>query len=332
MSLTQIGLHPTTQQVLQNLLKNKRLAHAYIFYGNAQHKKAAAIEFAKAVNCQQLELDACSQCATCKMIEHGNHPDVISIQPQGNSIKIDTLRQLRKKLYYQAPSGFTRFVIIEEAEKMRAEAANSVLKFLEEPPSSMVVILITDQVQSILPTIQSRCQKIRFFPSPLQERIQHYRQRGYPEHLVSIAAQFDRDLAMTAEELEQLLHQTILFADQLLSDAIDEALLTMVHWSQAQLSAYTAELLDALLFWLREIAYFQATGNVQYFTHWRATLEKQASKQTKSLILMAIDNVMIARRLLNKTPLKPQEIIEQMVLAIHQRTLSHDNGWQLIFI
>ena len=332
LSLINIGLHPITQQVLQNILKHKRLAHAYIFYGKGQHKKEAAIEFAKAVNCEHNQLDACSSCTTCKTIENGNHPDVLSIQPQGNHIKIDTLRKLQNKFHYQSPTGVTRFVIIEQAEKMRVEAANSLLKFLEEPPSPMVAILITDQVQSILPTIQSRCQKIRFFQHSLQQQVESHQQLGDPDHLSSIRAQLNEELSLTAEEFEQLINQAILLADQLLTDSIDEAFITVLNWCHSPQHENTTHLLDVLLFWLREILYFQATETHQYFSSWQSNLAQQASKQSKQLIQLAIENVMIARRLLTKSPYKPQDILEQMILAIHHRTLSQENGWQLIMI
>src|SRR5690606_21355801 len=99
-------------------------------------------------------------------------------------------------------------------------------------------------------------------------------------------------------------------ADRLLSDAIDEALLTALDWSQSQQLTHTINLLDVLLFWLRDIVYFQATGKVQHFSNWHPTLEPQSSKQTEQFVLMAIENVMIARRLLDKAPFKPQEILE----------------------
>lgn len=323
-----MGLHPTTLQVLQNILKNERLAHAYLFYGKGTNKNEAAIQFAKTINCERNHLDACSECPTCKMIEHGNHPDVISIQPEGTNIKIDTLRTLRKQFHYQAPTGITRFVIIEQAEKMRVEAANSVLKLLEEPPPSMILILITDRVQSILPTIQSRCQKVRFFPQPFQERKNHYQQRGYPEPLATIAAQLDDELSLSAEEFEQLIHQSILLAEQILSDSIDEALLTVLNGEHMEPSI----LLDVLLFWLREIAYFQSTGTHHDFTSWHSTLVQQSAKQEKQVVLLAIENVMIARRLLSKSVLKPLSVLEQMLLAINRRELSQENGWQLIIL
>lgn len=332
LSFKTIGLHPITIQVFQKILKNDRLAHAYIFYGKVQNKKEAAIEFAKAVNCERIRFDSCSACSTCKTIEHGNHPDVVLIQPQGSSIKMDQLRELRKKFHYQAPAGFTRFVIIEPAEKMRLEAANSLLKFLEDPPSPMVAILLTDNVQSILPTIQSRCQKIRFFHHSLQQRIEHYRQRGYHNHFASISALLHNELDFTVEEFEDVCQTVILLSDQILSDSLDAALFTVLNWCHSQQVEKTVCLLDVLLYWLREILYFQSTGKHPYFSHWSSALTKQASKQTKNFILLAIENVMIARRLFDKPQFRPQEILEQMILSIHNKKLSHANGWQLIVI
>lgn len=332
MSFQSINLPYSIVQVFQNILKNDRLAHAYIFYGKAHNKKEAALEFAKAVNCTQMQYDSCSECLTCRTIQNGNHPDIALIQPQGSVIKIEQLRELKLKFHYQAPAGFTRFVIIEQAEKMRLEAANSLLKFLEEPPSPIVVILLTDQIQSILPTIQSRCQKIRFFHNSLQHRIDYYQQYGYPNHFATILALLNDEHSFTVEELNHLCQTVITLSNHILSDSLDEAFSTVLHWSQSQPPEKNIHLLDTLLYWYREILYLNLTGNHQYFPHWSAILNKQASKQNLNVILLAIENVMIARRLIEKPQFRPQDVFEQMILAIHNQELSHPNDWQLIII
>lgn len=329
LSFQTIGLHPATIQIFQNILKNDRLAHAYIFYGKVEDKEKVALAFAKAINCTQDRFDFCSKCSTCKTIEHGNHPDILLIQPQGSSIKIDQLRELRKKFYYQTPTGLTRVVIITNAEKMRLEAANSLLKLLEEPPSPMVVILLTDAIQSILPTIQSRCQKIRLFRHPLEHRIKYQLKRGYDRHLAVISAHLHHEHQFSAEAFEHLCSTAIHLSEQILSNALDDALFTVLDWCQSQPSEHTLYLLDVLLYWLRDLIYFQATGKCQVFAHWSSMVGIQAA-HPRSLILLAIENVMIARRLFDKPQLRPQDILEQMVLAIHRKELSQANGWQLI--
>lgn len=325
-----IGLKPNQIKLFQNLLKNKRLAHAYIFFGpKTAPKKQAAHEFTKAINCEQALGNACDHCATCLKIEHNNHPDIVIIEPQGTGIKIDQLRELRKKFHYQAPNDFTRVVVIEHADQMRQEAANSLLKFLEEPPSPMVAILLTENIQAILPTIQSRCQRIRIDAKTTSEEAKHYQSRGFPSHLAQIAAQLSYPLDLDVQTFTDLYTQIIKWTDQILSNQQEKMMVTMLQHVH-QMPDTIPILLDSLLFWLRDLIYFQTTGKIPNDTYAAEALKKQASKQTTEALMLMIDNVMTARRLLDKPGLAPQSILEQMLLAIQKRERSQENGWQLI--
>jgi DNA polymerase-3 subunit delta' len=111
--------------------------------------------------------DNCGVCPACRRTLQAAHPDVATIEPDGLSIRID---QIREKVHQQAHlkpmEGRYKIYIIDSAEMLTTEAANSLLKILEEPPSQVVLILVTAAPQSLLPTIRSRCQEIRFYPLP----------------------------------------------------------------------------------------------------------------------------------------------------------------------
>jgi DNA polymerase-3 subunit delta' len=159
------------KKILTNALQNSSVAHAYLFYGQeGVGKKKLAIALAKALNCTNTDSDgACDECGSCLKIERRTHPDFFYLEPVKNSptsreavIKIEEIRELQKKLGYLPYEGKTKVVVIDSAELMNLQAANSFLKTLEEPPSATVLILVSSNPQRLLPTLLSRCQRIQF--------------------------------------------------------------------------------------------------------------------------------------------------------------------------
>src|SRR5699024_4346911 len=109
-------------------------------------------------------LEPCQSCPVCQRVDSGNHPDVHWIEPDGNSIKNDQIKLLRKEFAYTGYESEKKVYIISAAETLTVNAANRILKFLEEPDMETTAILLTDNVKGILPTIQSRCQIIDLKP------------------------------------------------------------------------------------------------------------------------------------------------------------------------
>jgi DNA polymerase-3 subunit delta' len=132
-------------------------------------KRRTAIASAEAINClepratQDLERDACGQCTACKRIARGVHPDVIVIEPgDTGSIKIEQVRDVIDRAGYRPFEGRRRVVIIDEADALVAPAQNALLKTLEEPPSASVFLLVSSMPDALLPTVRSRCPRLRF--------------------------------------------------------------------------------------------------------------------------------------------------------------------------
>src|SRR4030043_1005345 len=111
--------------------------------------------------------EACDHCLSCKKIDHALHPDVLLIEPEGQTIKVDQVRQLQKELVYRPYEGKRRVCILTAADRMAPHIPNTLLKTLEEPPLHTVIILLANNSRFILPTILSRCQPIRFNPLPI---------------------------------------------------------------------------------------------------------------------------------------------------------------------
>lgn len=155
---------PIVSAQLSRSIRHGRLAHAYLFSGDrGTGKHQIALWLAKSLYClDSQDGQPCEKCNNCTRIEKGIHPDVIVIEPDGQSIKVDQIRHLQAELSRSGFEAEQRVFIIKEAEKMNNSAANSLLKFLEEPAGKNLAILETPSLGRILPTIQSRCQVLYF--------------------------------------------------------------------------------------------------------------------------------------------------------------------------
>ncbi len=159
------------KKLLGRALSSGKLAHAYLFRGpDGVGKQLFARVIAEIMNCSNpLEESACGNCSSCKKYRSGNHPDFQHIQPEKGTIRIDTIRGLKKTLSYPPYESRMRVVLLEDIHTMRQEAANSLLKVLEEPPRDNLLILTAESSKTILSTIASRCQTIPFHSLSVEE-------------------------------------------------------------------------------------------------------------------------------------------------------------------
>ena len=174
---------------LRRLLVEGRVPGSLLFTGEEGiGKKLFALELAKALNCRNRKgVEACDECATCKRINNSTfppfgdpdddkermiwseHPDVAMVRPYKQIIRVKPMRELEREANFRPFEGAARVFIVEDAEYMNDQAANALLKTLEEPPSTSHLILTTTNPMALLATIRSRCQMIRFAPIPAAE-------------------------------------------------------------------------------------------------------------------------------------------------------------------
>lgn len=181
-------------RMIQSALRSGNISHAYLFSGSEGTGKClTALSFAKALNCLSLGDDSCNQCNSCKKFNNGNFPDIIQVEPIDGSIKIETIRELQKKVSLRPYEGRFKVVLIKGVEDMTIAAANSFLKTLEEPTESTVFILISNNYHLLLPTIISRCQRIHFNLIPVEiikkVLIQNSSMRPEEAHLIASYSQ-----------------------------------------------------------------------------------------------------------------------------------------------
>jgi DNA polymerase-3 subunit delta' len=264
--------------ILQRALDTGRVHHAYLFTGlEGVGKFMAAHVFSTIVNCLERPegefRDACGTCSACRKMMKKQHPDLLIIEPDGTRIKIDQIREVQKASTKAPYEGRYRMVIINDAHTMTEQAANALLKTLEEPASRMRLILVTNQPQRLLDTIISRCQILRFgaldtddvvelldeltqqsdaFEEPVEPRLLEIA-AGYGEG--SVGRSFDVLESGMLEAREELVQRVTSLPDQRPVPLLDLA---------DELSSSRDELLqklDVLKLFFRDVMMFQATAS-----------------------------------------------------------------------
>ncbi len=151
--------------ILQNAIRRRRVPHAYLFYGiPGIGKKTVALALASTLNCREGHADFCGRCPSCRKVIRRTHPDVVIIEPEGLFIKIDRIRDLQNQTQFRPLEGRKKVFVVADADRMNDASANALLKTLEEPSPSNVLILTTSRLHRLPQTIVSRCQKVRFQP------------------------------------------------------------------------------------------------------------------------------------------------------------------------
>jgi DNA polymerase-3 subunit delta' len=260
-------------RLLKKLLRNGTLPHALLFTGiEGVGKRTAAAEIAMALNCvepqgsHQRHRDpsrACGTCATCRQIRSNSHPDIFTVAPQNNLLRIDQIRQLIQTLAMKPFSAHHRVVIIQRAQTMNPEAANALLKNLEEPPQQTTLILTASHRSELLPTIVSRCRQIAFEPlSPEDLQVLLVDKLAMdPKQAQTIGAMAGGSFTkarMLADDTWQDTHRWILRAAGL--DGPGEltnrpAIMALAFSAElAQHKDKVPELLDMIKVWIRDLA------------------------------------------------------------------------------
>ena len=249
-------LQPLVYQQFVTILEQGRLAHAYLFSGDFASFEMALF-LSQALFCQEkVGVHPCGKCRSCRLIESNDFSDVTIVAPQGNFIKTDTIRELVKNFSQSGFESSQQVFIIRDAEKMHVNAANSLLKVIEEPQSTIHIFLLTNQEEAVLPTIKSRTQIISFPQNlPYLERILE------EEGLLKTQASLIARLVSSREEAKRLatnksfidlLDQAKKFTELLLTDSNRAYLQVGVLVSLAVEKAEQGRLFDVLSLLLAE--------------------------------------------------------------------------------
>ncbi|GAB4256745.1 MAG: DNA polymerase III subunit delta' [Deferrisomatales bacterium] len=169
MSFDAVVGHERPIRVLRRTLRSGRVPHAYLFWGpDGVGKERVARAAARVLLCAAPEglerAEGCGRCAGCRKAAAGSHPDLHLLAPSGNTVPVADVRALQERLAFQAFERGRKVAIIRDAFRMTREAANGLLKTLEEPPAGTHIFLLAHHRNQLLPTLVSRCQCLRFDP------------------------------------------------------------------------------------------------------------------------------------------------------------------------
>ncbi len=182
------------KKLLGRLIGDGRLGQGLIFAGpRGVGKYQFALSLAQALNCERpAEGDACGRCAACQRISAAEHLDVRTVTPDGQFIKIAQTRELSLEAQFRPYEGRHRVIIVDDADRLRIEASNSILKTLEEPPELSLIVLVTSKPYALLETIRSRCQRINFGPLSATELENYLLAAGRPREKARLVARLAR--------------------------------------------------------------------------------------------------------------------------------------------
>lgn len=279
-------------QILKNAFKNNRLGHAYLFEGpRGTGKREAAMELTKLFLCQSpsLEQEPCKSCSSCQRIERGNYPDLHIVEPEESGsklIKKEQIQELQSEFSMAGMESDKKVYIIVHADHMTDSAANSLLKFLEEPNGHSIAILLTEQPSNILSTIRSRCQSLTFLPLSQEKFVQQLvDQDGMEEQTARVLSAITHNageaIAMDEEgwfsEAMKLTKQMAkLWFEQPMSSFIMIQESWISHFSEKPQQKVAFELLSI---WLKDLLYLHVGKNEDiHFIKSREKIHEQALK------------------------------------------------------
>lgn len=262
--------HKAIIEHLQDAIEMKKISHAYIFEGEkGSGKKEIADAFSRALECEQNGKDSCGTCHSCIQAKSHSHPDIIWVtHEKENTISVDEIRtKVNNDIIIKPYSGPYKIYIIDEAEKMNEQAQNALLKTIEEPPEYAVIILLTTNIGSFLPTIISRCITLHLKPVEYKE-VEKYildHMDIDPDKVKFLVKYSMGNIGKAmrlaqSEDFEQMRKDCVHLLKHIDQMTEYEVIEYMKGLSKYKLEI--TEFLDMMMMWYRDVLLLKATGNL----------------------------------------------------------------------
>lgn len=257
---------------LKNVVKTGKAAHAYIINGEIRSgKEFIAKIFAKALQCEADGEKPCGVCRSCKQTDNNNQPDIILVQHEKpNSIGVEDIRnRINGDMMIKPYSSPYKIYIVNEGEKMTVQAQNALLKTLEEPPSYGIIMILTTNLETMLPTILSRCVTLNMKPVA-DQKIQKFlmEELQIPHYKAQVCVAFARgnigkakSLAIS-EEFDNIKTEAVTLLKYIKDMEVYEIVAAIKQISQYQFDIN--DYLDILSVWYRDVLLFKATNDANH--------------------------------------------------------------------
>ena len=314
---------------LRSALSTGKVSHAYILNGEkSSGKEFIAKVFAMALQCEKGGVEPCQECRSCRQALSGNQPDIIRvIHEKPNTISVDDIReQVNSDVGVKPYSSARKVYIINEAEKMTAQAQNALLKTLEEPPEYAVLLLLTANVDALLPTILSRCVQLNMKPAPdMLVRKYLCEQLQVPDYKAEVCVAFARGNVGRAKALASSEDFENIKAEALsLLKYIQDMDLGEIIDAVKRVTEYKVEIqdyLDLCAVWYRDVLLFKATNDVNHliFREEIQALRRTAQQSSYEGIERIIRGLDSARRRLDAN-VNFELVMELLMLTIHENS------------
>ena len=255
---------------IQDAVQQNKVSHAYILNGQrGSGKKMLAKLFATTLQCETGKSEPCNECRSCIQANNGNHPDIITVKHEKpGSISVDDIRsQVNGDIMIKPYSSPYKIYIIPEADLLTVQAQNALLKTIEEPPEYAIIFLLTENADSLLPTIRSRCVmlKLRNIKDKLVKKylMEQLQIPDYQADLCAAVAQGNIGRAVMlakSEHFNEIKEEAI----QLLK-YINEMELSEIVSAIKEINKYKLEVtdyLDIITIWYRDVLLYKATKDV----------------------------------------------------------------------
>ena len=284
-------------KILKNTIKNKRIAHAYLFAGpRGTGKTTIAKLFAKAINCEDFNEEACDNCPSCLAFKENNHPDIIELDAASNN-SVDDIREIIEQVPYSPIVGKYKVYIIDEAEKMTVQAQNALLKTIEEPPEYAVILFLTNTLDVLLQTVRSRCiiMNLRSVDTKLiqQYLMQKYQLPDYQARVCAAYAQGNvgKAIMMATSEHFREMQDFLLRLLKRVDDMEVYEIVAAIH----DMTAYKMDirdLIDLMMVWYRDVLILKATEDINQLVY--QDEHKYLQKKATTSSYEGLNNIMEA--------------------------------------
>lgn len=321
-----LEMQPVVMKRLQGAYEKDRLAHAYLFEGPAgSGKKEITHFFVKLLLCESpVQNVPCETCRSCQLYNSGNHTNVIFIEPDGQNIKIDQIRELIFKLNKTGLNTGRKIYVIEKADRMNNSSANALLKFLEEPEFNVTAILLTERLNALMSTIRSRCQLVSFRPLSRPKLMAKLMADGMTESMastVSMLTQSEEEaVVLSQDEQFAQARKTVLKLVEVAGSNVHEALLMLqAEWLPLFKEKEDAERgLDMLLFAYRDIASVKAgLETARTYPDMEETWKQMALQRSFTVLSKQLQAVLQAKQQLPSN-MNRTLLMEQLMLNLQE--------------
>ena len=293
----------------QNAIATGKISHAYIINGEkSSGKEFIAKVFAQTLQCEKGGTDPCGECHSCKQAMSANHPDIIRVQHEKpNSISVDDIRfRINNDVGIKPYSGPYKIYIVNEADKMTVQAQNALLKTLEEPPEYVVIMLLTENVNSLLPTILSRCVVLNMKPvmdSQLRKFLME--QMQVPDYKAEVCVAFARGnvgkakALASSEDFENVKAEALSLLKYIQDLELHEIVTAIKKIGEYKLDVN--DYLDIMAIWYRDVLLFKATNDANHlvFREEISEIRKVAGRSSYEGIESVIQSLEKAKKRLN---------------------------------